>query len=63
MTKIKKTYQNLSHAELITEAEKLKLQIAKSQIEMVAGKLKNTRAIFNLRKQLAIVQSYANNHR
>ncbi len=63
MTKIKKNYKNLSATELTTEAKKLSEQIAKAQLDLVVGKLKNTRLIFNLRKSLAVIKSYATHHR
>lgn len=59
MTKIKKNYLNLSSAELAAEATKLRQQIAKAKLDLTVGKLKNFRQVFNLRKQLAVIYSYA----
>lgn len=63
MTKLKKNYANLSPVELDHEAKKLRAQVVKAQAELAVGKLKNTRTVFNLRKALAVVLTYANNHR
>ncbi len=60
MTKIKKNYINLSASELATEAKKISEQIAKVHLDLMTGKAKNTRQVFNLRKQLAVVKSYLN---
>ena len=63
MTKLRKNYANLSQAELDSEAKKLRAQIVKAGTELAVGKLKNTRSMFNLRKVLAVVLTYANNNR
>jgi len=63
MTKIKKNYVNLSLAELTAEAAKLRQQITKAKLDLTVGKLKNLRQIFNLRKQLAVIYSYAKRSR
>lgn len=63
MTKMKKNYVNLSPAELAAEATKLRQQISKAKLDLTVGKLKNVRQIFNLRKQLAVVYSYAKRSR
>mgnify|MGYP001583982643 FL=1 len=63
MTKMKKNYVNLSPAELAAEVTKLRQQIAKAKLDLTVGKLKNVRQIFNLRKQLAVVYSYAKRSR
>ncbi|MDO8488036.1 MAG: hypothetical protein Q7S31_01845 [bacterium] len=63
MTKTRKKYSELDNPQLLAEAKSLREQITKAQIDLAAGKAKNTRAGFNLRKALAIVLSYANYHR
>ena len=63
MTKMKKNYVNLSPAELAAEVVKLRQQISKAKLDLTVGKLKNVRQIFNLRKQLAVVYSYAKRSR
>ncbi len=63
MIRAKKKYLHLTVAELRAEATKLRGEMAKAQLDLTAGKLKNTRAVFNLRHRLAQVKSYANNHR
>lgn len=63
MTKIKKNYINLNASELTVEATKLRQQIIKAKLDLSVEKLKNLRQIFNLRKQLAVVLSYAKHSR
>ena len=63
MTKMKKNYVNLSPAELAAEATKLRQQISKARLDLTVGRAKNVRQIFNLRKQLAVVYSYAKRSR
>lgn len=63
MTKLKKKYTNLSKAELAIEVTRLAKEITRAKVELASGKLKNTRHVFNLRTQLAIVKSYANYNR
>ncbi len=46
-----------------TDEASLRREIAKAKIDLAAGKLKNTRAVFNLRHQLAKVLSHANDNR
>jgi len=63
MTRIKKNYTNLNASELAVEATKLRQQIIKAKLDLSIEKLKNLRQIFNLRKQLAVVLSYAKRSR
>ncbi len=58
MTKFKKTVQHLTAAELALEAKKLSAQISKAKLDKIAGRAKNLREVFILRKKLAIVKSY-----
>lgn len=60
MTKYKKTVQHLSPAELVVESKKLAELIMKAKIDKIAGRAKNLRETFILRKKLAIVKSYEN---
>ena len=63
MTKMKKNYINLNASELTVEAAKLRQQIIKARLDLSVDKLKNLRQIFNLRKQLAVIYSYAKRSR
>lgn len=60
MNKFKKTVQNLTAAELAVESKKLQDVILKAKIDKIAGRAKNLREVFILRKKLAIVKSYQN---
>ena len=53
----KKQLIGLTGPELKIKARDIYSQIAKSRLELAAGKLPNKRTVFNLRKQLAIIKS------
>ncbi len=55
MIKYNKHIAHLSAAELTAEAQKLRDQIRTAHLDKIAGKAKNLRLAFILRKQLATV--------
>lgn len=63
MTKFKKTVQHLTAAELAVESKKLVELILQAKVAKIAGRAKNLRETFILRKKLAIVKAYENLHR
>ena len=52
---------DMTSAELMVEAKRLRDQIAKTRLEMAVGRVKNLRLGFNLRKRLARVLTVLNN--
>ncbi|MBI5358441.1 hypothetical protein HZB69_02315 [Candidatus Amesbacteria bacterium] len=61
----KKQLIGLSISELSIKAKAIYSQIAQNKLELTTGKLVNKRAVFNLRKQLAVIKTkiYENSHR
>lgn len=57
INEFKKQLIGLTGPELRVKARGIYSQISKSRLELRAGKLPNKRAVFNLRKQLAIIKS------
>lgn len=60
--KVKKEIKisELTIEELGVKAVELRRQVSKTRLEMAAGKIKNKREVFNLRKKLARVLSVLN---
>jgi ribosomal protein L29 len=52
--------QDMSVSELAARAKQLTTEISKKKLEKVVGRLKNTREIFNLRKELARIKTIIN---
>lgn len=63
MTKFKNQVKNLNQEELAARAREMQKQLAKTKLELKIGKVRNNRQLFILRKQLAIIKTYENNHR
>lgn len=63
MTKMAKKYAHLTADETMAEVTRLRREIAKARVDLVAERAKNTRTVFNLRHQLAAVLSYASHRR
>lgn len=59
MVRFKKKMAHITAAELAAEEARLKKAIAQARLDLASGKAKNTRLVFNLRGQLAIIKSYA----
>jgi ribosomal protein L29 len=53
----KKTLQTKSVKELKKQAEEVQKTVAQLRLDHAQNKLKNTRSIFNTRKELAVIQS------
>lgn len=63
MLKYKKSIKIMTAAELSVEAKKLAGEILQAKIDKIAGRAKNLRQAFILRKKLAIVNTYASLNR
>lgn len=50
----------LAPAQLVVRARELAGQIAKTRLEIRAGKTKNLRQVFGMRKQLAVIKMLLN---
>jgi ribosomal protein L29 len=59
-SQFKKDIAFLNKAELETKALALASQIAKTRLQLAAGKVKNFKEVASLRKQLAVVKTKIN---